>query len=210
MPGRLLAVADCGLGNLHSLLGALVRLAPGDRIELTADADIIGRADAVFLPGDGSFGACMAEMDARGLRAPLLAAARAKPFFGICVGMQALFEGSAEAPSVSGLGVLQGTAARFPSGHGIKVPLMGWLDVAVRQRQHRVFADVAEGERFYFLHSYCLPAQEASALVGRYAAPFAAAVASGDLVATQFHPEKSHEQGLGLIKRFLDGVAAAA
>ena len=205
MAGRRLAVADCGLGNIHSLLAALRRLAADDSVELTCEPRTIERADAVFLPGDGSFGACMAEIDSRGLRSVLVDAAAAKPFFGICVGMQVLFEKSREAPGVRGLGVLAGTADRFPVAEKAKVPLMGWLDVRKTPNRHPVFAAVNDRDRFYFLHSYFLPADcEQAVLVGEHSRRFAAAVASGRLVATQFHPEKSHARGLSLLERFLE------
>ena len=205
MAGRKLAVVDCGLGNIHSLLAALRRLAAADRIDLTDDPGCIESADAVFLPGDGSFGACVAEIDSRGLRAVLQEAATAKPFFGICVGMQVLFDGSQEAPGVRGLGVLAGTARRFPAAPGAKVPLMGWLDARTTPNRHPVFASVKDGDRFYFLHSYFLPADcEQAALTGEHSRPFAAAAAAGQLVATQFHPEKSHARGLALLAQFLE------
>ncbi|MCY4325684.1 MAG: imidazole glycerol phosphate synthase subunit HisH [Betaproteobacteria bacterium] len=206
MPDRKLVVADCGLGNIHSLLAALRRLAaPDERVELTANPRHIERADAVFLPGDGSFGACVAEIDGRDLRSVLVDSAASKPFFAICVGMQVLFEASQEAPQARGLGVLDGQASRFPAAAGIKVPLMGWLDVQTVADRHPVFASVSDGDRFYFLHSYFLPATSRQvALTGQHSSPFAAAVAAGRLVATQFHPEKSHAAGLALIEKFLE------
>ena len=201
-------MVECGLGNIHSLLAALRRLSPESDIDLTCDPGGIERADAVFLPGDGSFGACMDEIDSRGLRSVLVKAASSKPFFGICVGMQVLFEGSQEAPGAAGLGVLAGIARRFPGDAGVKVPLMGWLDVQTTPDRHPVFASVNEQDRFYFLHSYFLPADcRQAVLTGEHGCPFAAAIASDRLVATQFHPEKSHAQGLALLGRFLELAA---
>ena len=204
------AVVDCGLGNIHSLHGCLARLAPNAQIEYTDDPSTIERASAVVLPGDGAFGACVAEIDRRGLRETLVAAARTKPFFGICVGMQALFEASEEGEGV-GLGVLPGTVRRFPLSNGAKVPLMGWLDVRAAGDSHPFLKHVTEETRFYFLNSYYVPGDiEQAALVAEHTRPFAAAVADGDLFATQFHPEKSSADGVRLLAGFLvaSGVLA--
>lgn len=205
MAGRLLAVADCGLGNLHSLQGALRMVAPGDTVELTADADRLRVADCVFLPGDGSFGACVAEIDARGLRFVLSELARSRPFFGICVGMQVLYENSEEAPGAKGLGVLRGTISKFQSGGELRVPLMGWLDTQATKPAHSVLAGNGAHERYYFLNSYYAPKDSGQVVLSAmYGKPFAAAVTAGPaLFATQFHPEKSRVQGLRLLSNFL-------
>lgn len=203
-PVRLVAVVDCGLGNIHSLLGCLRRLTSVDRIEYTADAELIKQADCVLLPGDGSFGACVAEIDARGLREILVEAATSKPFFGICVGMQVLFEASEEGEG-AGLGVLAGTVKRFPAAADAKVPLMGWLDVQ-QIAEHSLLVN-ASATRYYFLHSFHVSDRVASTvLAGRYTADFAAAVAQDKLFATQFHPEKSAVAGVSLLERFLAAV----
>lgn len=200
--GRI-AVVDIGLGNIHSLLACLRRLAGAGQVELAADAAALADAACVVLPGDGAFSACVAEIDARpGLRAALLAAARAKPFLAICVGLQLLYEGSEEGGG-AGLGLLPGTVRRFPARPGAKVPLMGWLDVAP-DAGHPCCAGLRPAERFYFLHSYYAPADGDGTLMrAEHTAPFAAAVARGELLATQFHPEKSARAGVRLLANFL-------
>lgn len=201
-----MVVVDCGLGNIHSLLGCLRRLAPGDRIEFTADPALIEEAACVLLPGDGAFGAYMDEIDQRGLRETLVAAASTKPFFGICVGMQVLHESSEEGES-QGLGVLPGRVLRFPVATGAKIPLMGWLDVDVAESSHPLAAGLAAGTRYYFLHSYYVPDEGDHVLLrARHTKPFAAAVARDGLFATQFHPEKSAAAGIGLLAAFLERV----
>lgn len=202
-----MAVVDCGLGNIHSLHGCLERLAPDARIDYTDDPKLIDAAASVVLPGDGAFGACVAEIDGRGLRGTLVEAAKSKPFFGICVGMQVLFEESEEGEG-RGLGVLPGRVRRFPSGNGAKVPLMGWLDVSVSGERHPFLGHVTDESRFYFLNSYYVPAESAATvLAAEHTASFAAAVSEGSLFATQFHPEKSSADGVRLLDRFL-GVAS--
>ena len=157
----------------------------------------------MFLPGDGSFSACVEEIDARKLRAPLVEAATTRPFFGICVGMQVLFEASAEGPG-AGLGVLPGNVEKFPAAAAAKVPLMGWLDT-VAGAPHPLTEGVAPQERFYFLHSfYVRPQPELTVLKARHTCTFAAAVAHDAMFATQFHPEKSAAAGVALLKRFLN------
>ena len=198
-------MADCGLGNLHSLLSALTELAPNDKVELSADPARLRAADCVFLPGDGSFGACIAEIDARGLRQTLVEIARSRPFFGICVGMQVLFEASAEAPGVAGLRILPGTIKRFVPQPDLRVPLMGWLDTCEAGPTHPVLASCGQGERYYFMNSYYAAADGANVvLAAHHGVPFAAAVATTPaLFATQFHPEKSQVQGRQLLKDFV-------
>ena len=198
-----MVVVDCGLGNIHSLHGCLTRLAPEAVIEFTADPEWIQVAACVLLPGDGAFGACIKEIDRRGLRESLVTAASCKPFFGICVGMQVLYEGSKEGPGV-GLGILPGIVQRFPSARGAKIPLMGWLDVQITAVNHPLLKDVTDGDRFYFLNSFYAPAVgEQVALQALHTTAFAAAVTVGKLFATQFHPEKSSDVGVQLLANFL-------
>ena len=203
------AVVDVGLGNFHSLEGALRRLAPAARIELSDKAAKVASSDCVILPGDGAFGSCIAAIDERpGLRAALVEAASAKPFLGICVGMQVLYEASEESAGARGLGVLEGTVRRFAPREGYKVPLMGWLEVGATAPAHPLVAELEPASRFYFLNSYFAPAAGAHVvLTARHASSFAAAVAKDGLFATQFHPEKSSAAGVGLLARFLASAA---
>ncbi len=199
-------MVDCGLGNIHSLLGCLARIAPHDQIDFTARPRQIATADGIFLPGDGSFSACVAGIDARGLRKTLIKAAQTKPFFGICVGMQVLFEASEEGPG-QGLGVLPGTVEKFPPANGAKIPLMGWLDVKA-SRPTNLTEGLNAQEWFYFLNSYCVKAShELTVLDASHTCKFAAAVAHGTLFATQFHPEKSSSPGVGLLERFVTQIS---
>lgn len=205
------AVVDFGLGNIHSLHGCLARLAPKARIEYTDSPSAIEDASCVILPGDAAFGTCVREIDGRGLRQALRDAALSKPFFGVCVGMQVLFEKSEEGEG-EGLGVLPGTVRRFRAARGAKVPLMGWLDVEVVGKGEGVAAHVEDGDRFYFLNSFFAPADCGhAALVARHTEPFAAAVERGGLFATQFHPEKSSATGVRMLSNFLasSGVKVA-
>ena len=204
----MIAIIDYGAGNLRSVQKALQYL--GAPCEITGDARKIARAPGVILPGVGSFGDCMANMHVRNLAGPVRAAALEasvgrRPFLGICLGLQLLFAGSEESPGESGLGVLPGCVERFPFGPGLKVPHMGWNSLSLR-RHDGVFAGIPEGSYFYFVHSFCVHAEEPGdvAAQAEYGIPFDAAIARGLLTATQFHPEKSGETGLHLLKNFLE------
>ena len=202
---RLIVVVDVGLGNIHSLLGCLHNLAPNDEVKFSSDHQDINDADCIFLPGDGAFGACMDEIKQRNLREILINAAKQKHFFAICVGMQVLFTKSAEAKE-GGLGILPGNVEKFPNHNGAKVPLMGWLDITV-EKQHQVLTALPDNERFYFLHSYYVAADNpATVLSAKHTSNFSAAVAKDKLFGTQFHPEKSGVYGVNLIKNFLANI----
>lgn len=195
------AVVDCGMGNLHSVAAGCRRAQPQAHISVTCAAADIEAADKVILPGDGNFGACMREIDRRGLRDALRAAAREKPFLGICVGMQVLFDSSAEAAE-PGLGIFNAAISRLPSRAGAKVPHMGWNTGRLRRR-HAALEGIADGDYFYFVHSYCAPVGDWTLMTCDHGATFSAAVAAGRLVATQFHPEKSGRRGTALLENFL-------
>ncbi|MDR2687243.1 MAG: imidazole glycerol phosphate synthase subunit HisH [Oscillospiraceae bacterium] len=204
----MIAIVDYGAGNLRSVQKALRFI--GAPCEITGDARKIAKARGVILPGVGSFGDCMANMHVRGLAGPLRAAALGavagkRPFLGICLGLQLLFESSEETPGEPGLAVLPGRVEKLPFGPGLKVPHMGWNSVALR-RDSGVFAGIPDGAYFYFVHSFCVRAGAAADVAARaeYGAAFDAAVARGLLAATQFHPEKSGETGLLLLKNFLE------
>jgi len=204
----LIAIVDYGAGNLRSVQKALQFI--GAPCEITADARRIATAPGVILPGVGSFGDCMENMRKRALAGPvraaaLEAAAGGRPFLGICLGLQLLFEASQESPNEPGLAVLPGRVEKLPFGPGLKVPHMGWNSVALR-KDKGVFAGIPEGAYFYFVHSYRVRAEEEAdvAAQAEYGTVFDAAVARGLLTATQFHPEKSGETGLLLLKNFLE------
>ena len=198
--GADILIADCGLGNLHSVAAALERVAPGADVRISAKAEEVASAKKVVLPGDGHFDACAREIRKRGLEDALIRAAREKPFFGICVGMQILYESSDEGGE-KGLGVFEGRIRRLPEGEGRKIPHMGWNRIRAR-RTHPILRGLGEGARVYFIHSYYAPPCGLSAATADYGAEMTAAAAKGSLVATQFHPEKSGRRGLRMLENF--------
>jgi len=189
------------MGNLASVWKGLERA--GGRVELTSDPRDIDGADGIVLPGVGAFGQCVHNLRDRGLTEPLREAARSgKPFLGICLGLQVLFESSEEAPGVAGLGVIAGTVRRF--GPGLHVPHMGWNQVKV-VGDTPMLRGIADGDFFYFVHSfYPVPDDPAArATTTDYGLEFASSVRSGNLFASQFHPEKSQTKGLTILRNFV-------
>ncbi len=199
----LVAVLDYGIGNLRSAQKALERV--GADARLTADSGLIADADAVVLPGVGAFGACMDALRACRLDEVAVAAANDdRPFLGVCVGMQMLFEGSEESPDAVGLGVLPGRLRLLPDT--VKRPQMQWNLVDVR-RPSQLFATVEDPVWLYFVHSYAADADGESVIATcDYGGPVAAAVERDGLWATQFHPEKSGTVGLELLRGFVDAA----
>jgi len=203
------AIIDYGMGNLRSVEQALRHVAPDLDIVVTDDAGVIERADRVVFPGQGAMPDCMRELDSRSLRSVVVQAAKTKPFLGICIGMQMLFEHSAEG-DVAGLGVLKGGVARFAGnmqdarGSRLKVPHMGWNQVH-HATDHPLWNDIAQDARFYFVHSYYVKPGDATLIqaTSDYPAPFVCAVARGNLFGVQFHPEKSQAAGLKLLQNFV-------
>jgi glutamine amidotransferase len=199
----LVAVLDYGIGNLRSAQKALERV--GADARLTADSGLIADADAVVLPGVGAFGACMdALRECRLDQVAIAAANDQRPFLGVCVGMQMLYEGSEESPSSVGLGVLPGRLRLLPDT--VKRPQMQWNLVDVR-RPSRLFAHVSDPVWMYFVHSYAADAEGESVVATcEYGGLVAAAVERDGLWATQFHPEKSGAVGLELLRGFVDAA----
>jgi glutamine amidotransferase len=208
-----IAVIDYGMGNLHSVAKAIEHVAPGVRVMVTSDPKEVGRAERVVFPGQGAMPDCMRELDSRGLRPAVLEAARDKPFLGLCIGLQMLFERSEEG-DVAGLAVLPGTVKRFPpdmrgpGGERLKVPHMGWNEVvqsAMIGGNHPLWAGITNGSRFYFVHSYYVAAADTAMVAGTtdYGFPFTCAVARANIFAVQFHPEKSAAAGLTLLGNFI-------
>jgi len=204
------AVVDYGMGNLRSVAKAIENVAPGLAIAVTSDANTVSRAERVVFPGQGAMPDCMREMDSRGLREAVLEAARAKPFLGICIGLQMLFEASEEG-NTPGLALLPGRVRRFPAdkmadsrGARLKVPHMGWNEV--RQTvTHPLWEGIPQGSRFYFVHSYfpCPGARGLTAGECVYGVPFTCAATNDNIFAVQFHPEKSQAAGLRLLSNFV-------
>ena len=203
------AVIDYGMGNLHSVAKALEHVAGGARVCVTSHASDIRQADRVVLPGVGAIGDCMAGLVERGLDAVVRELIGTVPLMGVCVGMQILTTFGEENQGVHALGVFPGAITRFPNddvdgqGHRLKIPHMGWNQVW--QRAHPMWSDIADGARFYFVHSYRLQDTARSDVVGvcEYGGPFAAAIACPGVFAVQFHPEKSQHAGLQLYANFL-------
>lgn len=195
------AVVDYDAGNTFSVTRALEKV--GAQVNLTPVPEEVLKADAVVLPGVGAFGDCVRKLEARGMGGACLAAYReGKPFLGVCVGLQVLFEGSEESPGVAGLGILPGKVIRFESNR-LRVPHIGWNELGLA-RPHPVLKGL-DGESFYFVHSYHPEPSVPSDLLGEtdYGGAFCAAAGRGNLAAVQFHPEKSSLAGLKLYENFL-------
>ncbi len=202
------AVVDYGMGNLRSVEQALRKVAPDAEVVVSDDASVIANAGRVVFPGQGAMPDCMREMDARGLRAAVLSAARNKPFLGICIGLQMLFERSEEG-DVAGLEILRGEVIRFAKplrnmkNEQLKVPHMGWNQV--HHAEHALWQGIEQDARFYFVHSYYVQPQDSTLVqaTSDYPEPFVCAVSRDNLFAVQFHPEKSHVAGLKLLQNFM-------
>ena len=206
-----IAVIDYGMGNLRSVHNALSTVAPEASIVVTDDPAIVAQAARVVFPGQGAMPDCMRELDARNLRGAVVEAAHSKPFLGICIGLQMLFDYSKEG-DVACLGLLPGDVVRFSHnlhdahGNRLKVPHMGWNQV--HHTNHPMWKDIAQDERFYFVHSYYVKPDDATLVQAEsnYPEPFVCAVSKGNLFAVQFHPEKSHTAGLQLLKNFVNWI----
>ena len=202
------ALIDIGIGNLHSAEKAFVRMAEGRQpIHVTSDPEVVRRADRIVLPGDGAFPAVRQELSAvPGLEEAILEAVRAgKPLFGICVGMQLLASVGHEYETVAGLGLIPGEVVRIaPSDPALKVPHMGWNDLVVTG-PHPVLEGVATGDHAYFVHSWQFRVAEPAHRLAfvDYGGEVTAIVGRDNIVATQFHPEKSQATGLRVIQNFL-------
>ena len=201
-----IAVVDYDAGNTLSVTRALEKV--GARVELTPDPDRVLAADALVLPGVGAFGDCMRKLRERGMDEACSEAFRlGTPFLGVCVALQVVFERSEETPGVNGLGLMPGDVVRF-SGDGLKVPHMGWNELSL-VRGHPVL-DGLDGEAFYFVHSYYPEPEQPADRVGEteYGVRFCSAAGRENLVAVQFHPEKSSASGLRLYENFLSWAGA--
>jgi len=209
---RTVAVVDYGMGNLRSVSQAVLHVARGSGVEaiITSRPEEVRAAERVVLPGQGAMPDCMRELRESGLLESVLEAAAGKPLFGVCVGMQMVLDRSEEGPT-EGLGLIPGEVIRFqlegrlqPDGSRYKVPQMGWNRVH-QSRPHRLWADVPDGSYFYFVHSFYARPSDPRHSVGdsEYGLRFTAALGRDNIFATQFHPEKSADQGLTLYRNFL-------
>lgn len=202
-----IAIVDYGMGNLRSVQKAIAHVVPEAEVSVTADPAAIRRADRVVFPGQGAMPDCMRSLEESGAGEAVAEAARGKPFLGMCIGQQMLFERSAEG-NTPGLAVLMGEVVGFPVTRerlaaGYKVPHMGWNEVW-QVKPHALWAGIPDGARFYFVHSfYCRPAErDTAAGETRYPDAFTSAIARDNIFATQFHPEKSSVAGLKLLSNF--------
>lgn len=197
----MIAIVDYGMGNLRSVTNAFAHL--GAAITVTRERSVIAEAQALVLPGVGAFGKCVENLRRFDLFDFLKdEIGSGKPYLGICLGLQMLFESSEEAPGVAGMGLVKGRVVRFRGA--VKVPHMGWN--AVRQKKgSRIFAGIKQGEFFYFVHSYYPePAEDVTASTTDYSGEFASSIEKGNLFACQFHPEKSQKVGLALLRNFVN------
>ena len=204
---------DYDAGNLHSAEKAFQRMAAevgsGDLI-VTADPDVVARADRIVLPGDGAFPACRAGLKAiDGLEEAILQAVEkeAKPFLGICVGMQMMARVGLEYEEVEGFGWIDGVVDRItPSDPTLKIPHMGWNDLILSDTAHPVLDGISTGDHAYFVHSFAMQLTTPAHLLAHsdYGGPVTAIVGQGTVIGTQFHPEKSQKAGLRLIANFLN------
>ena len=195
-----IAVVDCGMGNLHSVVAGLKRAVDTVQVHVTQDKDVIANADRVVLPGDGHFDACMREIKRLQLADILRQSAQEKPFLGICVGMQVLCCTSAEGGE-EGLGVLPLSVEKIPHTPGIKVPHMGW-NATRRQQSHPLIDTTPSEAYFYYIHSYYVATNPWTLMTTMHGVTLSAVIGRGKLVATQFHPEKSGADGVPLLRQF--------
>lgn len=205
-----IAVVDYGMGNLRSVSKALEYVDSSAVVTVTSDPEIIRSATRVVVPGQGAMPHCMQALDDQGLRESVTEAARNKPFLGICLGLQMLFEESEEG-NIPALGILPGRVKKLEPANTasnnitkIKIPHMGWNQVQ-QTLEHPLWHGIDTGTRFYFVHSYYVVTNEPQIVAGSvdYPAPFTCAAARDNIFAVQFHPEKSHSAGLALLSNFL-------
>lgn len=204
----MLALIDYGSGNIHSVINALRH--EGADVELVSDPARLSEAEAIVLPGVGAFGDCVRGLQTRGLWNPLAAwLAADKPFLGICVGYQMLFEESEESPGVRGFGFFAGKVKRFRSP-GLKIPQIGWNQLDLRP--HPLWRGLPALPHVYFVHSFFPDSNDPAVVIARatYGETFAAAAAQGQVAGVQFHPEKSQAVGLGILRNFISSIPVGA
>ena len=200
----MIAIIDYGAGNVQSVYKALKYI--GCDCKITRDKNEIINANGAILPGQGSFGDCMRSMIEYDIRDTVLDYIRSgKPFLGICVGLQLLFEGSEESEGTEGIGVFRGKIKRIPNGEGLKIPHMGWNSLSFMNREG-IFRDIDDNPYVYFVHSYYLDSPDKSSVTAQteYGVTIDAAVMKDNITATQFHPEKSGDVGLKMLKNFAE------
>lgn len=204
----MIAIVDYGVGNLYSVEKAFAKFS--DDVILTQSADVIDKADKVVLPGVGAFGDCLKNFKASGLMdAVMRAVENNKPVMGICVGLQIMFESSEESPDIKGLGIFKGMVRKI-NAPGLKIPHMGWNSLTINENTHvdiNLFKNIRKSPYVYFVHSYHAMPEDKSIILATsvYGEEITAAVGKNNVIATQFHPEKSGDIGLSIIKNFVEG-----
>lgn len=199
----MIAMIDYDAGNLRSVEKAFMAL--GENVVVTGEPELLLKADKVILPGVGSFGQSMENLVKYGLVEPIhRIVEKGTPFFGICLGQQLLFESSEESPGVKGLGVLKGKVLRIPDCDGLKIPHMGWNSLEITPGT-KLFKGINSGAYVYFVHSYYVKAEDEMAVAAatEYSTKIHAAVEAGNVYACQFHPEKSSDVGLAILRNFI-------
>lgn len=210
MTSKTIAVVDYGMGNLHSVAKALQHARPDFNIQITSDKQKILSADSIIVPGVGAIRDCMAGMIEAEVDQVIKDVSKSKPLLGICIGMQTMMQKSEENGGVDCLGLIDGDVRGFgyltnSDGNRLKVPHMGWNNVYQRE-DHPIWKNIEDGSRFYFVHSYHVHCQNDAHVLGTtdYGIPFDAVIHRDNIVATQFHPEKSSIAGIQLLKNFLE------
>ena len=200
----MIAIIDYGIGNLRSVHNAVSFISPQTKSIVTSDPDVVAKADKVIFPGQGAMPDCILQLEKRGLKESVIEAAKQKPFLGICLGLQMLFETSEEGDA-SGFGLLPGTVKRFQlnKNERIKIPHMGWNKVNL-SNPHPMWNKIDSDSRFYFVHSFYAEVKDKSLVMATssHGEKFTCAIAKDNIFAVQFHPEKSSELGLQLLNNF--------
>ncbi|MBT3195326.1 MAG: imidazole glycerol phosphate synthase subunit HisH [Candidatus Ruthia sp.] len=199
-----IAIVDYGMGNVRSVQKAIEHVAPNDQVFLTDDAALISEADRVVFPGQGAMGACMQALNEHGLVDVIKQAAHEKPFLGICLGLQLLFDHSQENGGTDGLSIIPGDVVKFDKSD-LKIPHMGWNTVK-QELEHPLWHNIDDNARFYSVHSYYVKEADRAVVVGStdYGIDFTCAIAKDNMFAVQFHPEKSQHDGLQLLTNFVN------
>ena len=200
----MIAIIDYGIGNLKSVQNAVRYIAPKTPSKVSSDPDFINKADKVIFPGQGAMPDCIKELDKRGLRDVIIESAKKKPFLGICLGLQLLFEKSEEG-DVDGFGIFEGRIKKFKPNKQvrIKIPHMGWNKVH-QSKNHTMWNNINPGSSFYFVHSFYASGVKKEYVTGitSHGEEFTCAIAKENIFAAQFHPEKSHKHGMNVLKSF--------
>jgi len=199
-----IAIVDYGMGNVRSVQKAIEHVAPNDQVFLTDNAKLISEADRVVFPGQGAMGACMQALNEHGLVDVIKQAANEKPFLGICLGLQLLFDHSQENGGTDGLSIIPGDVVKFDKSE-LKIPHMGWNNVK-QDIEHPLWHNIDDNARFYSVHSYYVKEADHSVVAGStdYGIDFTCAIAKNNMFAVQFHPEKSQHDGLQLLTNFVN------